>query len=464
MHVSYSYLNELVERFMVQVVRHDITGNIKTCRLHHLVRKLCRSKAKIENFFHVVNSSVTTEIQAKPVNKVRRLAIHLDTIGHQFAPPSDENYAPLRSLLYFVKGHFYSDRNRKLLMSLFQDFKLLRVLKFEDIKAEPEVELPSILGNLVHLRFLSLRNSEIKRLPVSVVNLVCLQTLDLRSVDWVCVKIPNVFRKMHNLRHLYLPLNHRVTKKLSLATLQKLRTLVNISSQDCDLKDIVKLTNLRKLVVDAPRSTEFKNIENSINSGSITFDHLQSLSLMTGNGNGDIPMQILLSCPHLYKLQLYGRIKEFQQGHLCSNLSKLTLEETHLMGDQIKLVQDLPKLRKLYLRMGAFKSEKIVVSPRGFPQLEFLSLLGLCELEEWTVGKGAMPNLRSLHIGYCWGLEAVPAGLQNISTLKELIINRMYRQFCNRLREGGEDFDKIKHVPCVTITNIRQSTEVARFI
>lgn len=187
----------------------------------------------------------------------------------------------------------------------------------------------------------------------------------------------------------------------------------------------------------------------------ITFDHLQSLSLTTGNGNGDIPMHILLSCPNLYKLQLYGRIKVFPEDHLCSNLSKLTLEETHLTDGQIKLLQDLPNLRNLYLRMGAFKSETIVVSPGGFPQLEFLSLLGLCELKEWTVESGAMRSLCSLHIGYCWGLKAVPVGLQDISTLKELTIKQMYREFCNRLGEKGEDFNKIRHVPSVTITNIR---------
>lgn len=461
---SNSCLNELVERCMVQVAKHGLTGNIKTCCLHDLLRDLCRSKDKSENFLHVMNSSAASETQEASFNKVRRLAIHLDGIGHQLAPPNDVRHAPLRSLLYFVRGHFYSDGNRKLLRSLFKDFKLLRVLQFEDIKAEPEVELPSILGNLVHLRFLSLRNSEIKQFPLYVANLACLQTLDLRCVDWMCVTISNVFRKMEQLRHLYLPLNHQVTEKLSLATLKNLRTLVNVSSEGCDLKDIVELTNLRKLVVDAPRSTEFKNLEDIMKSRDITFDHLQSLSLTTGNGNGNIPMHILLSCPNLYKLQLYGRIKVFPEDHLCSNLSKLTLEETHLMGGQIKLLQDLPNLRKLYLRMGAFKSETIVVSPGGFPQLEFLSLLGLCELNEWTVGKGAMPNLHSLHIGYCWGLEAVPAGIQNISTLKELIINRMYRQFCNRLREGGEDFDKIRHVPSVKITNIRQSTEVARYV
>jgi hypothetical protein len=30
----------------------------------------------------------------------------------------------------------------------------------------------------------------------------------------------------------------------------------------------------------------------------------------------------------------------------------------------------------------------------------------------------------------------------------------MYSEFCSRLVEGGEDFEKIKHVPSVVFTNI----------
>ncbi|RXH93293.1 hypothetical protein DVH24_013869 [Malus domestica] len=41
-------------------------------------------------------------------------------------------------------------------------------------------------------------------------------------------------------------------RNLSLATLGSLQTLVNVSSSYCDLNDMVKLTNLRKLVLKLP--------------------------------------------------------------------------------------------------------------------------------------------------------------------------------------------------------------------
>ncbi|PRQ57207.1 hypothetical protein RchiOBHm_Chr1g0345761 [Rosa chinensis] len=66
-----------------------------------------------------------------------------------------------------------------------------------------------------------------------------------------------------------------------------------------------------------------------------------------------------------------------------------------------------------------------------------------------------MPSLQRLCIEYCKELQAVPDGLQDISTLKELTIDLMPGRFCSRFGEGGEDFYKIKHVPSLIITNIR---------
>ncbi|PRQ56793.1 putative P-loop containing nucleoside triphosphate hydrolase, leucine-rich repeat domain, L [Rosa chinensis] len=449
--VSYRLLDEMVERSMVQVGGHGSTRMIKTCRLHRLMRDMCLMKAKEENFLQVQDLSAATFVQAAPINKVRRLSVYLKGEVDELAPTRTESNGHLKSLLYFVQENFYSERSKNLLVSLLKDFKMLSVLKFEDMKAEPEVELPSVVGNLVLLRFLSLKNSEIKRIPSSVANLVFLQTLDIRCAEWVSVEVPDVFGEMSQLRHLYLPLNHRATAKLSLANLSNLQTLVNLSSEDCNLNDILKLTSLRKLVINAPRSTDLTNLGEFMRSKDISFDrHLHSLSLMAGNGTGDITMEVVSRCPQLRKLRLNGRIKELQDKFLCSYLTKVTLEQTHLEGYDIERLEKLENLKLLTLRMDAIKSGTMVFSQRGFPSLQFLSLIGLSELKEWKVEKGAMPSLSKLHIEYCWGLKVLPEGLQYISSLKELTIKRMYHEFCSRLGEEGEDFYKIKHVPSVT--------------
>ncbi|OMO74347.1 putative disease resistance RPP8-like protein 4 [Corchorus olitorius] len=64
--VAERYLNELVERYMVLVGKRDASLKIKTCRMHDLVRDLCLSKAKQENFIcndvnNIPSSAVGTE-------------------------------------------------------------------------------------------------------------------------------------------------------------------------------------------------------------------------------------------------------------------------------------------------------------------------------------------------------------------------------------------------------------------
>lgn len=431
--VAYNCLSELVERCMVQVGNYGSTNKIKTCRLHDLMRDLCVLKAKEENFLHIVNFSS----KAVPIGKVRRLAIYLNREVSKSALKIDGRHVHLRSLLYFGEPNL----NEKLIQPTFKNFKFLRVLKFEDMVIQ--VKLPSTIGNLVHLRFLSLKNSNIKELPSSVANLVCLQTLDLRCCS-VWEKIPNVFGKMEQLRHLYLPSEHKTSEKLSFGAVHSLRTLVNVSWGQCGFAE---LTNLRKLFIEVSDSESSQNTVEMLKSTSIT-----SLSVKSCGTN--ILGKIVSSCHDIIKLRVVGPIGDVLEDlPNYPNLRKLTLEITRLKQRQIDVLEKLPKIRTLCLTdaFGSGNSRKLVFSEGGFLHLEFLSLKWLDELEEWIVEKGAMPSLCRLHIERCHGLRTFPDGLQYVTTLNELTIKDMPPSFCYRLQEGEEDFYKIQHVASVTL-------------
>ncbi|KAM5554540.1 hypothetical protein ABKV19_022767 [Rosa sericea] len=462
--VSYGCLTELVERSMVQVVKSGLSGKVKTCRLHDLMRDLCLQRAKEENFLGIVNFSLGLESNATLISKVRRLALYLDkNVKYEFSSENGRD-GHIRSLLYFAPEMFYQKWNKRVMRSVFNDFKLLRVLKFEIIYED--FELPKTIGNLVHLRFLSLKDSAFRALPSSVSNLVLLQTLDLRGYildtrscfgfDWGrLTKIRNVFWNMKQLRHLYLPSRRlSVSEKLSFAGLRNLQTLVNVSIKKCDLNGLVQLSNLKKLRIMPSESSELEKLKDMLISRNRTYKHLRSLSLEAGQySDGDIPSDIVLRCPHLYKLRLWGKMTALPKE--LPNLAKLTLKGTRLKGDQIEILEKLPNLRVLYLEWRSFESETMVFSQGGFPHLEFLTLESLEDLKEWRVEKEAMPSLQRLRIHYCKQLGAVPDGLQEITSLKELTIDWMPSRFCSRVGEGGEDFYKIKHVPSLKITNIR---------
>ena len=129
------YLGELIDRCMIQAGKRSLSGNVTTCHLLDLMRDLCLSEAKEENFLEVIHlqdgnktaigdfsSSSMVSLVRQSTVKVRRLAIHLDQGVNIFIPLKHEKSLPIRSLLYF---HELGIRNWEKLKLAFQNFKLL---------------------------------------------------------------------------------------------------------------------------------------------------------------------------------------------------------------------------------------------------------------------------------------------------------------------------------------------------
>ncbi|PQP92197.1 putative disease resistance protein [Prunus yedoensis var. nudiflora] len=447
-------LSELVERCLVQVGTSGSTRTIKGCRIHDLVRDMCLLKAKEESFLQINNSlqenTSSMAAEATQLGQIRRLAIYMDEKADRLISSRDETNGHVRSLLFFGLRE-WMPKSEKGLLSPLKDFKVLRVLKVEGLY-NVEVELPSEIGNMVHLRFLSVWLSKIKRFPPSLGNLVCLQTLNFR-VQSCRVVIPNVIMKMKQLRHLYLPFGYTVKGTLELSTLGHLQTLYNFSSEYCDLKDFGRLTNLRKLRIRVSRSLQ--NLEEILKSTGSTLNRIRSLIVFVDNNGGEEQaMQIVSSCRGIYKLALEGPIAELpKELHNYPNLTKLQLINCGFKEDQMGILEKLPNLTTLHLLFGVFhKNTKILVfSKGGFPSLEFLDVIGIHQITEWGVEEGAMPRLCRLEIECCSRLTTLPDGLRYLTNLRELTIRRMGRELHRRIEEDGEDFYKIQHVPSLVI-------------
>ncbi|XP_039173859.1 putative disease resistance protein At1g50180 [Eucalyptus grandis] len=254
--VAEQYLTELVNRGMVQV-RFKLSGKIKSYHLHDLMRDLCVSKALQESFLSILNiqqdnetenCSASMATKVKSSCKIRRLSLNRNVIPSLKA--SRRTLVHLRTLMSFGGVEWES----KQFQSIFKDYKFLRVLKLENLHVMRS--LPKSVGDLVHLRFLSLTDSRFNGLPQSMGNLVCMEFLDLLVGEWVRFCMPNVLWKMRRLRYLRLPYDfdvkekfHGAWKKLRLGILKNLRTLRNFDPKKCDVNDVGKLTNLEKPVV-----------------------------------------------------------------------------------------------------------------------------------------------------------------------------------------------------------------------
>ncbi|XP_028104400.1 probable disease resistance protein At1g59620 [Camellia sinensis] len=193
--------------------------------------------------------------------------------------------------------------------------------------------------------------------------------------------------------------------------------LENFHTYYCDVKDLCKLTNLRQLR-EARMWGRHEDIINYLFSISNPNQQLlrhfpfcirdfdvfsESSTLLTE----------LLGCHHLHKLDIQGPIRvlappaDHQMNislYSSSSLTQLCFEGSLLKEDPMSTLEKLPNLRSLYLD-EAFVEEKMVCSARGFPQLKYLELKGLHNLEmrrvdEGTVRgflvfSGTMPNLSS---------------------------------------------------------------------
>ncbi|KAE8713050.1 hypothetical protein F3Y22_tig00110220pilonHSYRG00130 [Hibiscus syriacus] len=414
--VAEGWLVELVERCMVQVGKRHPIGKIKTCRMHDLMRDLCLSMARKDNF-----ACITGDPSFPPA---RRIAAH-QSIAYRciksprlrsmlfFCNPTDKEgiclhhwrsllpparriaahqsiasrciKSPrLRSMLFFCNPTDKVDYDCNSLLrvylcckdegswtSLLNNSKLLRVLEFQvSYSGRNAFELHDAIGNLIHLRFLNLRGfcRYHARTPPSLGNL--------------------------KLRHLYLPDERQInnTTKLRLDTLRNLQTLVSFMKWNCFATDLSNLTNLRKLAMCGGFDIEdFKECSDK-NLPIITSKHLQFLSMTGEKIHLKLVAHLLSSCVNLCELVLIGWMDKLPEyHHFPSNITVIRLETSRLKEDPMPTLEKLRNLRILELKHFAFLGKKMVCSAQYFPKLESLKLSWLFALEEWKVKTPVVP-------------------------------------------------------------------------
>ncbi|KAJ8539691.1 hypothetical protein K7X08_013943 [Anisodus acutangulus] len=452
MEVGECYLQELAQRYMVQVELEETTGRIKSCRLHDLMRDTCLSKAKEENFLNTISPQhlvqpmrCSSSAKAISTRTLRRLSITIDNDVQNYFSTDDKSFQHVRSAFFFPrqKGTSFP---LPIFQGLCNNFIMLRVLHLE--KFSFDENLHKVIGNLVHLRYLSFRHSRFQKLPSSVGNLKYLQTLDSRVNFFSYLTLPNTIQKLQNLRNLYLPPSHQNTYKLELSPLSQLEMLKNFDTQVSPFRDLFKLTKLQKLA--AVLSLELDEMEEIIDHLTLKTGRLRETSFRIYyrfHSEKDLNLlKRLLGCHHLRKLDLIGHISKLPEHHFFSqSLTKLTLRRSGLEVDPMLILQKLPKLFTLSLRGNAFVGKEMYCYAQGFPLLKTLKIQGLPNLESWKVETGALPNLIHLEIEDCKKLEKVPDGLKYLTKIQEITIIDMPDTFQNRLQEvQGEDFYKVQ--------------------
>ncbi|KAF8645092.1 hypothetical protein HU200_066208 [Digitaria exilis] len=165
------YFNQLINSSLIQAVESS-DGVIDRCRVHDMVLDLIREMSEKVNFVTISKDDGEGTLQRN--KQVRRLAHHNRPMK-QTHEDDDMGMAKVRSLV--VHGCEIDS------WLLHPSFKLLRVLALEGYSRASAEDWQGLrhLGNLLHLRYLGLRNTSIFEIPEEIGKLKFLQILDLEG-------------------------------------------------------------------------------------------------------------------------------------------------------------------------------------------------------------------------------------------------------------------------------------------
>uniref|UniRef100_A0A8R7TP92 Disease resistance protein RPP13 n=2 Tax=Triticum urartu TaxID=4572 RepID=A0A8R7TP92_TRIUA len=167
--VGGDYLDELINKSLVQPVKFDNANKVRSCRVHDMVRDLIISLSNEENFLTTIGGPQSEYLPSK----IRRLSIQpcIQEVANQL---STMGLAHVRSLS--VSSPAFS------LLPTLSGFPVLCVLDLTDCWQVDNNSWKDIC-NLFHLRYLSLKGTCITRIPKEIGNLQFLQVLDIRCTE-----------------------------------------------------------------------------------------------------------------------------------------------------------------------------------------------------------------------------------------------------------------------------------------
>ncbi|KAH1239599.1 Disease resistance protein RPM1 [Glycine max] len=399
--VAEKYLNELIQRSLVQVSSFTKCGKIKRCRVHDVVREMIREKNQDLSFCH----SASERGNLSKSGMIRHLTIVASGSNNSTGSVESSN---IRSL------HVFSDEelSESLVKSMPTKYMLLRVLQFECAPMYDYVPPIESLGDLSFLRYLSFRCSNIVHLPKLIGELHNLETLDLRQTR-VCM-MPREIYKLKKLRHLLNKYGFLMDSGIGdLTSLQTLRGVDISYNTEEVVKGLEKLTQLRVLGLRKVES-RFKSFLCSLIN---KMQHLEKLYI-SADGDGNLDLHFDVFAPVLQKVRLRGQLKELPNwvGKL-QNLVTLSLFSTRLTHDPLPLLKDLPILTHLSINY-AYDGEVLQFPNRGFPNLKQILLLLLFPLKSIVIEDGALPSLEKLKLKFIRYLTEVPRGIDKLPKLK----------------------------------------------
>ncbi|GAB4838875.1 hypothetical protein Ancab_028413 [Ancistrocladus abbreviatus] len=365
--IAEDYLENLIDRSLVQAEKFRMDGGVKTCRIHDLLREFCIKEAAKEKF---LESRKEVNPSNSSTSNPRRLSVQCNVPN--FIWYNSSKLTRVRSIQSFDLGS--TSKVNKTHWEKVNEGKLLRVLDFGSIiKVE---DVPNEAKELLNLRYLKINAPSLRKFPTSLVSLWNLQTLDMRSTK--LENVPDEIYRIENLRHLFLSGAVKFPKLSSdapcppwslqtlstvapgqgIATLMERGVLASVtglglcdSSPKADWSLLAALQKLQKL--------ESLKIESQINDSSIR--------------------------------------KKLDPNWFPASLIKVTLRHTVLNSMEFEIFGKLPELQVLKI---CDTWSNLIFRRDSFPQLQTLSMASVT-VQSWVLEEKASPRLERLIFDNC---------------------------------------------------------------
>lgn len=477
--VAETYFNQLLRRKLIRPVDHSSNGRLKTFQAHDMVLDYIASKASEENFITVVGGHW---MMPAPSGKVRRLSMQSTSrpkaAAGDYSTTRGMNLSQVRSLAAFGS----------LAQLPFQAFnnRIMQVLDFQGLKGFKNRHMKHICEMLV-LKYLSLRGTDITEIPSRIGKLEYLETLDIRETD--VVELPKDVKQLKRIssilggnkhknprKGLRLPQEKSRKKKRRRTTdddgmMKALRILSGIEiNENTDVSGLHQLTELKKLtvymlnVLDEYRADIFEQLLSSIEY--LCSCGLQTLAINDEDSKFTQSLDKMSAAPrYLVALELSGKlVKPPEWIDKLLTLNKLTLSITILRTPTFEKLRSLPLLYSLTFSFSAVKQDQQddikeileenksttdgeIFVPKGFQNLKLLRFFAP-HIPKLGFSDNAMPVLETIEARF-----KAFEGLFGVDTLENL------KGVHLREAKVGENGKEIADINEILVHDLKDSTE-----
>lgn len=266
-------VNMLVDNCIVDAMQFSSDSrDAKRCRVHGIVLEYIIHMSVSKNIVTLIQDEGMQRVDSA-VARVRRLSIQPSNQGTCAEIPTGISLSDVRSLTIFNS------------ISNFRSCEMLRLLDLEGCTwvANDSQSLDGI-GGLFLLKYLSLRNTGVKRLPTQMEKLQRLETLDIRDTETEVKKLPLEVIMLPKLAYLFgkfeLPDVPKVTNTV-LDFLTKKSELHTLAGFDVPSRT----RGLEQLILQAPKLKKVKVWCND-NSAGVPMSGSPALVLASSSGSG----------------------------------------------------------------------------------------------------------------------------------------------------------------------------------